>query len=103
MKSLRTMLSMEQRYDVLERVKSYRGGMSPSPCRHCSRNNSLGYQPSERRQIERDAFSGRLLGLVATNALELGIDIGVLDAVIVCGFPVTVASFVGVHPSHTSA
>ncbi|KAF8275225.1 DEAD/H helicase [Lactarius quietus] len=77
MKSLRTVLSMEQRYDVLERVKSYRGG----------------YQPSERRQIEQDAFSGRLLGLVATNALELGVDIGVLDAVIVCGFPVTVASF----------
>jgi ATP-dependent helicase YprA (DUF1998 family) len=62
----------------------------------------LGYQPSERRQIEQDAFSGRLLGLVATNALELGVDIGVLDAVIVCGFPVTVASFVGVYPPHTS-
>ncbi|KAH9079220.1 P-loop containing nucleoside triphosphate hydrolase protein [Lactarius deliciosus] len=71
MKSLRTTLSMEQRYDILDKVKPYRGG----------------YQPSERRQIEQEAFSGRLLGLVATNALELGVDIGVLDAVIVCGFP----------------
>ena len=53
-----------------------------------------GYQPSERRKIEQEAFSGRLLGLVATNALELGVDIGVLDAVIVCGFPVSLASFV---------
>ena len=60
---------------------------------------NLGYQPSERRQIEQEAFSGKLLGLVATNALELGVDIGVLDAVIVCGFPVSVASFVGVYPS----
>ncbi|KAI0273825.1 DEAD/H helicase [Gloeopeniophorella convolvens] len=77
MKAVRTTLSMQRRYDILEKVMPYRGG----------------YQPSERRQIEREAFSGRLLGLVATNALELGVDIGVLDAVIVCGFPVTLASF----------
>jgi hypothetical protein len=49
----------------------------------------------ERRKIEHEAFSGRVLGLVATNALELGVDIGVLDAVILCGFPVSLASFVG--------
>jgi ATP-dependent helicase YprA (DUF1998 family) len=49
----------------------------------------------ERRKIEHEAFSGKLLGLVATNALELGVDIGVLDAVIVCGFPMSLASFVG--------
>ena len=58
-----------------------------------------GYQPSERRKIEQEAFSGRLLGLVATNALELGVDIGVLDAVIVCGFPVSLASFVSNSPA----
>ena len=59
---------------------------------------SQGYQPSERRKIEQEAFSGKILGLVATNALELGVDIGVLDAVIVLGFPISLASFVGSLP-----
>jgi DEAD/DEAH box helicase domain-containing protein len=48
----------------------------------------------DRRRIESDAFSGRLLGIVATNALELGVDIGVLDAVIVLSFPFSIASLV---------
>jgi hypothetical protein len=51
----------------------------------------------ERRRIEKDAFHGRLLGIISTNALELGVDIGVLDAVIMLGFPSTIASFVSVH------
>ena len=44
--------------------------------------------------IEHEAFSGKLLGIIATNALELGVDIGVLDAVIMLGFPTSLASFV---------
>jgi DEAD/DEAH box helicase domain-containing protein len=48
----------------------------------------------DRRKIEHEAFSGQLLGIIATNALELGIDIGVLDAVIMLGFPMTVSNFV---------
>ena len=48
----------------------------------------------DRRKIEAEAFSGNLLGIVATNALELGVDIGVLDAVIMLGFPFGVASLV---------
>ena len=51
-----------------------------------------GYTPAQRREIERRLVAGDLLGVSATNALELGIDIGLLDAVICVGFPGTVAS-----------
>ncbi len=52
-----------------------------------------GYTAKERRQIEQDLVKGRLKGLSATNALELGIDIGSLDAVVLNGYPGSVASF----------
>ncbi|KAI6019639.1 DEAD H helicase [Pisolithus orientalis] len=71
MKALRTDLSAEGRLDILAKVMPYRGG----------------------ERIEHEAFSGNLLGIVATNALELGIDIGVLDAVIMLGFPFGLANF----------
>ena len=51
-----------------------------------------GYTPAQRREIERRLKEGDLLGVSATNALELGIDVGLLDAVISVGFPGTVAS-----------
>ncbi|HEY2778027.1 MAG TPA: DEAD/DEAH box helicase [Gaiellaceae bacterium] len=51
-----------------------------------------GYTAHERRTIERRLLDGDLLGVTATNALELGIDVGLLDAVISVGFPGTVAS-----------
>ncbi|KAJ7470339.1 hypothetical protein FB451DRAFT_1135554 [Mycena latifolia] len=77
MKSLRLELTKRGRFDILGRVKSYRGG----------------YSQKDRRQIEHDAFTGHLLGIIATNALELGVDIGALDATIMLGFPGTIASF----------
>ena len=58
-------------------VRSYRGG----------------YLAEERRAIEDELFAGELAGVVATSALELGIDVGGLDAVVLDGFPGTVASF----------
>jgi DEAD/DEAH box helicase domain-containing protein len=51
-----------------------------------------GYTPAQRREIERKLVEGELLGVSATNALELGIDIGLLDCAISVGFPGTVAS-----------
>src|SRR5215467_9205820 len=60
----------------LEPVRGYRGG----------------YLPGERREIERGLRDGRILGVVATNALELGIDVGSLDACVMAGYPGTIAS-----------
>lgn len=51
-----------------------------------------GFLPKERREIEQRLFSGDLLGVVSTSALELGVDIGGLDCCILCGYPGSVSS-----------
>ena len=52
-----------------------------------------GYTALDRRDIEARLFSGELVGISATNALELGVDIGGLDAALLCTFPGTISSF----------
>ncbi|HEX8236005.1 MAG TPA: DEAD/DEAH box helicase [Abditibacteriaceae bacterium] len=51
-----------------------------------------GYLASERREIEQQLFNGELLGVIATSALELGIDVGALDACLMVGYPGSIAS-----------
>jgi len=57
-------------------------------CHHALAQKSSG----ERREIERGLRDGRILGVVATNALELGIDVGSLDACVMAGYPGSIAS-----------
>ncbi len=51
-----------------------------------------GYTPRQRREIEQGLFNGRLIGVTATNALELGVDVGDLEGCVITGYPGTVAS-----------
>jgi superfamily II DNA/RNA helicase len=59
-----------------EAIRGYRGG----------------YLPKERRQIEQGLRDGKIVAVVATNALELGVDIGSLDSVVLAGYPGSIAS-----------
>lgn len=77
MKDVRHICQEMNRTDLLTDVMAYRGG----------------YSPQDRRKIEREMFHGNLKAVISTNALELGIDIGGLDAVVMCGFPISLANF----------
>lgn len=51
-----------------------------------------GYLPEDRRRIEKELFDGKLLGLAATSAMELGVDVGGIDATLIAGYPGSIAS-----------
>eukprot|EP00820_Chromera_velia_P021105 Cvel_29676.t1-p1 / transcript=Cvel_29676.t1 / gene=Cvel_29676 / organism=Chromera_velia_CCMP2878 / gene_product=Putative ATP-dependent helicase HRQ1, putative / transcript_product=Putative ATP-dependent helicase HRQ1, putative / location=Cvel_scaffold4104:271-10927(+) / protein_length=1891 / sequence_SO=supercontig / SO=protein_coding / is_pseudo=false len=72
----RQVLKQWKAEDLLSKILSYRGG----------------YSAEERRRIEKKIFKGDALAVTCTNALELGIDIGTLDSVMLLGFPGSVAS-----------
>lgn len=67
----------------IERAPLHAGKISPY---------RAGFLPSERRQIEQKLFSGDLIGVISTSALELGVDIGGLDVCILCGYPGSISS-----------
>lgn len=69
-------LATLERPECMARVMGYRGG----------------YTPQDRRRIESEMFEGKLMGIIATTALELGVDIGSLDAVITVGFPYSISN-----------
>ncbi|KAK3318337.1 P-loop containing nucleoside triphosphate hydrolase protein [Apodospora peruviana] len=64
------------RAECISRVMGYRGG----------------YTAQDRRRIESEMFEGKLIGIIATSALELGVDIGTLDCVLTWGFPYTISN-----------
>lgn len=66
----------EQKSPAADRIMAYRAG----------------YRPAERREIEKMLFNGDLLGVTSTTALEVGVDIGGLDAVVMTGYPGSVAA-----------
>ncbi|TPX06986.1 uncharacterized protein E0L32_011131 [Thyridium curvatum] len=74
--AIRQELDTLGRSECGSRVMGYRGG----------------YTAQDRRRIETEMFEGKLMGIVATTALELGVDIGSLDCVLTWGFPYTIAN-----------
>lgn len=75
-KYAREEFSQQKEADLADQIRAYRGG----------------YLAEDRREIERLLFSGKLRGVCTTNALELGIDVGSLDAAVMCGYPGTISS-----------
>ncbi len=89
--NIQTILFSRSRTGVELLLGYLRDAVGPTK-RDSIRGYRSGYLPLQRREIERGLREGSVRGVVATNALELGIDIGALDACVVTGFPGTIAS-----------
>jgi len=78
---------------TVELILTYLRRKSVNPAHPCSevRGYRSGYLPRQRREIERGLREGRVRAVVATNALELGIDIGGMGAAVLAGYPGTIA------------
>jgi DEAD/DEAH box helicase domain-containing protein len=77
---------------LLAAVKAEFTSLERSECAALVMGYRGGYSAQDRRRIESEMFSGKLMGIIATSALELGVDIGSLDAVVTMGFPYTIAN-----------
>ena len=92
-KGLQTIIFANSRLATEILVTYLQEDFSPGPAGpQAVRGYRGGYLPLERREIERDLRSGRLRGVVSTNALELGIDVGSLDVAVLSGYPGTIAA-----------
>ncbi|TGZ83694.1 P-loop containing nucleoside triphosphate hydrolase protein [Ascodesmis nigricans] len=76
LQAVKTELQRLEKPDVVAKVMAYRGG----------------YTPQDRRRIEKEMFDGALMGVIATTALEVGVDIGSLDAVVIVNFPYNISN-----------
>ena len=77
---------------LLGAVKAYFNQIERPECAALVMGYRGGYSAVDRRKIEAEMFAGKLMGIIATTALELGVDIGSLDAVVTMGFPYTIAN-----------
>jgi DEAD/DEAH box helicase domain-containing protein len=92
LQGIRTLLFGQQRQSV-ERMALQVQDYLPARLKKKVAAYRAGFLDSKRKEIQRHLSSGELTGVVSTNALELGIDVGELDVVILDGFPGSVASF----------
>jgi DEAD/DEAH box helicase domain-containing protein len=92
-RNLQTIVFANSRLNT-ELLLTYLQQANPSPPGHgpAIRGYRGGYLPTERREIEHGLREGRIRGVVSTNALELGIDVGSLDATVMAGYAGTIAS-----------
>jgi DEAD/DEAH box helicase domain-containing protein len=81
-----------QAAELIQRYAREQLAAASSPLADTVRAYRGGYLPNERREIEQELFAGKLRGVAATNALELGIDIGTLDVALLVNYPGTIAS-----------